>query len=82
MHQPSGTKGVARPLAPEVVARDPPELAIDRVEQPVHGVGIAAADLQEEIGDLLAILVRELGSCHGTCCAGHCWCEAGGIFHF
>lgn len=64
----TGTRSshVPRPLVPELVTGDAPELAIHRVEQAVHRIRIAFANLKEKIGDLLAWIAGELGGCHET----------------
>jgi hypothetical protein len=65
------------PLASEVPARDPPKLTVSRVEQSIHCLGTAPADLQEEIRDLRAVVIRELGTRDVTHCAGHGCRQAG-----
>ncbi len=64
VHQAGSAQGVPGSFALELPARDSAELAVDRVEQAVHGLGVAPADLVEKIGDLLADLVTS----HVTCC--------------
>src|SRR5688500_6962631 len=56
---------MARPLATKLTTRDPAELPVHRAEEPVHGIGAALADLQEEVGDLLTtVIAAKLGMSH------------------
>ena len=50
--QAGGAEGVARPLTPELGVGEPPQLLVDQGEEPIHGLGVAAAHLEEEVGDL------------------------------
>src|SRR5829696_6721768 len=43
---------MSRPLAPELGLRQTPELLVDQGKEPIHGLGVAAAHLKEEVGDL------------------------------
>ena len=48
-------QSVTRPLALKLPVRDPAQLAVDQRKEPVDRSRIAVAQLEEEIGDLLAI---------------------------
>jgi hypothetical protein len=43
---------VARPLTPELGVRETPELHVDEGNELIHGLGVAAAHLKEQVGHL------------------------------
>ena len=65
------------PLTPELGVGETPELLVDQGKEPIHGLGVAAAHLEEEVGDLPGVAGHgRRGLIHGrgilTSC-GACW---------
>ena len=50
--QRGGGQRHARPLASELPSRQPPQIRIDQFQQPLHGVLVAVATGEQQLGDL------------------------------